>query len=152
MIDMTQIMKRLKNNFGFTLVEVLIAALIITAGLIAYIMTSGNVVGQNTQSKKESVATTLAQDKMESIRNTALTVSLTDADTLDSPTESSGTWTATTGGEVIDAEGDTGNADSIYTRTWTITTDATLTNFYTASVTVSWDTSKTVTLDTLISQ
>jgi len=149
---MTQNIKHLKNNFGFTLVEVLIAALIITAGLIAYIMTSGNVVGQNTQSKKESIATTLAQDKMESIRNTALTVSLTDADTLDSPAESSGVWTANTGGEVVDEEGDTGNADSIYTRTWTITTDATLTNFYTASVTVSWDTSKTVTLDTLISQ
>lgn len=145
-------MNRLKNNSGFTLIEVLIAALIIVAGLIAYIMTSGNIMGQNAQSKKKTVATTLAQDKMEAIRNTALTVSLSGADTLDSPTESGGTWTANTGGEIVDVDGNTGTTEAIYTRTWTITEDATLTNFYAASVTVLWDGTQTITLDTLISQ
>jgi prepilin-type N-terminal cleavage/methylation domain-containing protein len=149
---MTQAMNNLKNNSGFTLIEVLIAALVVSAGMVAYAITSGNITKQNTHSKKKTVAITLAQDKVESIRNTALTVSLTDADTLDSPTESSGVWTATTGGEVVDANGDTGTSDAIYTRTWTITADATLTAFYAVSVTVTWDTDKTVTLDTLVSQ
>jgi prepilin-type N-terminal cleavage/methylation domain-containing protein len=145
-------MNHLKNNSGFSLVEVLIAALIIVAGLIAYVMTSGNVIGKNAQSKKESVAVTLAQDKMESIKNTALTVSLTDADALASPTESGGVWTANATGEVVDVDGNTGTTEAIYTRTWTITEDATLTNFYTASVSVLWDGNQTISLDTLISQ
>ena len=145
-------MNHLKNNSGFTLVEVLIAALIITAGLVGYVMTSGNVIGQNAKSKKQSVAATLAQDKMEAIRNTALTVSLSGADTLDSPTESGGTWTANTGGEIVDVDGNTGTAEAIYTRTWTITEHASLTSFYTLAVTVTWDGTQTVTLDTLISQ
>lgn len=145
-------MNPLKNNSGFSLVEVLIATLIIVAGLIAYVMTSGNVIGKNAQSKKESVAVTLAQDKMESIRNTALSVSLTDADTLASPTESGGVWTANAGGEVVDVDGNTGTTEALYTRTWTITEDATLTNFYTVSVSVLWDSNQTISLDTLISQ
>jgi prepilin-type N-terminal cleavage/methylation domain-containing protein len=145
-------MNRLKNNSGFTLIEVLIAALIVSAGLIAYVMTSGNIMGQNAQSKKKTLAVTLAQDKMEAIRNTALTVSLGGADTLDSPTESAGVWASNNGGEVVDVEGNTGTTDAIYTRTWTITEDATLTNFYTTSVTVLWDVNKTISLDTLISQ
>ncbi len=145
-------MNPLKNNSGFSLVEVLIAALIIVAGLIAYVMTSGNVIGKNAQSKKESVAVTLAQDKMESIRNTALTVSLSGADTLASPTESGGVWTANAGGEVVDVDGNTGTTEAIYTRSWTITEDATLTNFHTVSVSVLWDSNQTISLDTLISQ
>jgi prepilin-type N-terminal cleavage/methylation domain-containing protein len=151
-LEMTQAMKHLKNNSGFTLVEVLVAALIVGVGLIAYGLTSGNIIGQNTQSKKKTVAVTLAQERMESIRNTALTVSLTGANGLDSPTESGGSWTASAGGEVVDDEGATGTTDAIYTRTWTVTEDGTLTNFYTASVTVLWDGTETVTLDTLISQ
>jgi prepilin-type N-terminal cleavage/methylation domain-containing protein len=145
-------MNNLKNESGLTLVELLIAALIVSIGMVAYAMTSGNVMNQNAQSKKESVAATLAQDKMESIRNTALTVLLTGADALASPTESGGFWTANATGEVLDAKGDTGTADAIYTRTWTITEDATLTAFYAMSVTVTWDGSKTVVLDTLVSQ
>lgn len=145
-------MNHLKNNSGFTLVEVLIAALIVVAGLIAYVMTSGNIMGQNAQSKKKTVAITLAQDKMEAIRNIALTVSLGGADGLASPTESGGAWTANAGGEIVDVDGNTGTTDAIYTRTWTITEDATLTNFYTTSVTVLWDGTQTISLDTLISQ
>ena len=145
-------MNHLKNNSGFTLVETLIAAFIIVAGLIAYIMTTGNIMGQNIQSKKKSVATTLAHDKMESIRNTALTVSLSGAHGLDSPTESGGVWAANTGGEIVDVDGNTGTTEAIYTRTWTITEDATLTNFYAVSITVLWDGNQTITLDTLISQ
>ena len=145
-------MNPIKNNSGFTLLEILIASVIIGAGMIAFVMTSGNVTSQNVQSKKKTVAATLAQAKVESIRNTALTVSLTGADTLDSPTESGGTWTANAGGEVVDTQGDTGTSDAIYTRTWTITENATLTAFYAVSVTVTWDGTKTLTLDTLVSQ
>jgi Tfp pilus assembly protein PilV len=144
-------MNPIKNNSGFSLIEALIAALIIVAGLMAYLMASGNVVGQNAQSKKKTQAVTLAQDKMESIKNTVLTVSLAGADGLASPTETGGVWSANVGGEVVDAQGATGTADAIYTRTWTITPNA-LAVFDTVSVTVTWDGSKTITLDTLISE
>ncbi len=49
---MTQTMNNLKNDSGFTLVEVLIAALLVSAGMVAYAMTAGNVTKQNAQSKK----------------------------------------------------------------------------------------------------
>ncbi len=145
-------MNPVKNNSGFTLTEVLIAAVIVVAGIMAYLMVSGNVIGQNAQSKKKTIAVTLAQDRVESIKNTALTVSLDGADGLASPTESAGVWTANATGEVVDATGTAGTADDIYTRTWTITEHATLAEFYTVAVTVTWDGSKTITLDTLISQ
>ena len=85
-------MNHLKNNSGLTLIEILVAALIVAGGMIAYGLATGNVTHQNAQSKKKSIAVTLAQDKIEFIKNTASTVSLAGADTLDSPTESSGTW------------------------------------------------------------
>jgi len=44
---MTQTMNNLKNDSGFTLVEVLIAALLVSAGMFAYAMTAGNVTKQN---------------------------------------------------------------------------------------------------------
>lgn len=50
---MTQTMNNLKNDSGFTLVEVLIAALLVSAGMVAYAMTAGNVTKQNAQSKKD---------------------------------------------------------------------------------------------------
>jgi Tfp pilus assembly protein PilV len=149
---MTQEMNHLKNNSGLTLIEILVAALIVAGGMIAYGLTTGKVTHQNAQSKKKSVAVTLAQDKIESIKNTASTVSLAGADTLDSPTESSGAWSENVGGELVNEEGATGASGSIYTRTWTITDDATLYQFYAVSVTVTWDGGSSVTLDTLISQ
>jgi len=149
---MTQDMNHLKNNSGFTLIEIIISALIVAGGMIAYGLATGNVTHQNAQSKKKSVAVTLAQDKIESIKNIASTVSLAGADTLDSPTESSETWSENTGGELVDEVGDTGVSNAIYTRTWTITDDATLYQFYAVSVTVTWDGSNSVTLDTLVSQ
>ena len=149
---MTQEMNHLKNNFGLTLIEILISALIVAGGMIAYGLATGNVTHQNAQSKKKSIAVTLAQDKIEFIKNTASTVSLAGADTLDSPTESSGTWSGNIDGELVDEEGATGTADAIYTRTWTITDDATLYQFYAVSVTVTWDGSNSLNIDTLISQ
>ena len=105
-------MNPVKNNSGFTLTEVLIAAVIVVAGIMAYLMVSGNVIGQNAQSKKKTIAVTLAQDRVESIKNTALTVSLDGADGLASPTESAGVWTANATGEVVDATGTAGTADA----------------------------------------
>jgi len=145
-------MNPIKNNSGFTMVEVLVAAVLLVLGLIMFIMLTGNVIGQNTKSTKESVATSLAQDKIEEIKNTALTVSLEGADSLDSPAYSS-SWSATTGGEVIDSEGDTGTSDAIYTRTWTITAHGTLYYYYTIVANVSWENgANTVTLTSQLSQ
>lgn len=130
--------------------EILIAIVMLALGFILYASTSGSIVSRNAKSSHETTATTLAQDKLEAIKSIALSTSLGGADGLDSPVYSAG-WSATTGGELIDAEGATGGSDALYTRTWTITTDGTLYYFYTVEATVAWE-NGSVTLTSQISQ
>lgn len=90
-------MNPIKNNSGFTLVEVLVAAVLIVIGLVGMAVLSGKVVQRDSLSEKSSIATTLAQEKVEDLKNQALNAAL----------------------ENTDSGNDTIN--TIYTRTWTIT-------------------------------
>lgn len=139
------------NEDGFTLIEVLVAVAIIVLGLVMFAVVSGNIMTQNARASKESIATTLAQDKVESIKNLGLTYDLTDANGLANPVYSSSVWSASSD-EVIDAGGDTGTSDAIYTRTWTITTNATGAYFTDIYVDVTWTNGKTISVNTRISQ
>lgn len=137
---------------GFTLVEILLTIVILAIGFFLFLSTSGSIVSRNVKSTKETIATTLAQDQLELIQNTALTVSLSGASGLASPSYST-SWTANASGEVIDPSGNTGTSEAIYTRTWTITADGTLPFYYLVTVTVSWESgSNSVVLTTQISQ
>jgi len=148
-------MNRLQQNSGLTLIEVIIAIALASIGLLAYAVLSGSVIERNAVSKKSSVAVTLAQDTIEELKELSTRVILSDADTLDSPIYDSGTqiWTATAGGEAIDAQGATGGTDTQYTRSWTITPISGADYFTNILVTVAWDNAaRSVSLNTFITQ
>ena len=57
-----------KKNNGFTLLEVLVAIVILTAGLLGMASLTGTIIHGNKLSNDLTTATTLAQDKMEDIQ------------------------------------------------------------------------------------
>lgn len=62
--------KRLKlgTDEGFTLIEVLIAVVILTAGLLGMAALTVGIMQGNKHSSNVTIATTLAQDQMEEVR------------------------------------------------------------------------------------
>lgn len=148
-------MQPLKSSSGLTLIEVLIAVVLASVGMLAYGMLTGSVIERNVVSKKSSVAVTLAQDKIEELKELGARIILSDADTLDSPFYDSSTqsWTPTTGGETIDAQGATGGPQALYTRSWTITPVNGADYFTIILVTVSWEgKGQAISLSTYITQ
>ena len=98
------------GNRGFTLIEVIIAGFILVIALLGVISTTVIVIKSNSLSKTMTTATTLAKDKMEQLKNTGYN-SLAGTDT----------------------------ADSIYTRTWTVTDGSPAADMKTIVVTVLWN-------------
>ncbi len=144
------------NEKGVSLIEGLIAATILALGVLAYASLQGNIVALGQKSAKKSVAITLAQDKLESIKNLASKIELPYSNSLTSPVYSSGVWTNSLG-ETVDSEGGVDTPEAEYERDWTITPDADLSHFYDLSVSVGWEDRSssplhTVTLYTSISQ
>ena len=92
----------INNASGFTLIELLIAAMIITGGMVTMASFLGNLVSKNAANERKTMATVLAQQKIEDLLNDALKTDLTAAN--------NGTDTTTT------------NAGP-FNRTWTITED-----------------------------
>jgi type II secretory pathway pseudopilin PulG len=126
-----KLLSYITHEKGFSLTEVIMATLILVTGILAYGKTSSSVMSANTLSKKESVAATLAQDKIEEIKTNGLPA----------------IWV---GSEVVDAEGNTGGSPTPYTRSWIITSPSA--NLWDVSVTVQWQnlSTKVVTLNTRI--
>jgi type IV pilus assembly protein PilV len=99
------------GNRGFTLIEILIAVFLLVTALLGVMSTTVIVIKSNSLSKAMTTATTLAKDKMEQLKNTGYN-SLAGTDT----------------------------ADSIYTRTWTVTPDGSpAAGMKTIVVTVQWN-------------
>ncbi len=90
--------KKIKKESGFTIIEVLIAAAIIVFGLLAIVSFLGNLMSQNSTSERKTKATTIAEEKIEYLRNQSLTM---DIDSTDN------------GSDTVD----------IFTRTWSIDED-----------------------------
>jgi len=114
------------NSSGFTLIEVLVASVILVFGLLAMASFLGNMISKNAANERKTTATVLAEEKIEDLRNDALKIDLTAAD---NSTDNIG----------------------LYTRTWTIVEDfASLSDQIT--VLVAWDGpgNTQVTLTTLI--
>ena len=106
---------KFNNASGFTLIEILIAAMIITGGMVTMASFLGSLVNKNATNERKTMATVLAEAKIEDLRNTGLTTSLTAA-------THNGTDTITT---------DAGP----FTRTWTIDDSVSPKEI---SVTVDW--------------
>jgi type IV pilus modification protein PilV len=150
----------LKQQSGFSMVEVLIAVAIVGTGMLAYGSLSGTIINTNANSSKKSIAITLAQDKIEELRNLTLMVqdlSTALGDTNPAFNDATAQW-ETSADEVLDSEGQT-TGNLLYTRTWTLvqsTSNAALdadNHLFDAKVIVSWDSNggQSVTLDSKIS-
>ncbi len=74
------------NEKGFTLLEMLIATILLSIGLLAYASFSGNLVVQNTKEERKTLAITYAQEKLEDLKSDALNAALATSDTA-YPTE-----------------------------------------------------------------
>lgn len=57
-----------RKNGGFTLIELMIAILILSVGLLGMATLTGSIVQKNKFSNDLTAATTLAQDKLEDVR------------------------------------------------------------------------------------
>jgi prepilin-type N-terminal cleavage/methylation domain-containing protein len=68
MINKSKFVSLLRNEQGFTLIEALMAMVILVVGIFAVMGTTGTVMDKNENSRKSSIAMTLAQDKIESIK------------------------------------------------------------------------------------
>jgi len=98
---------------GFTLLEVLIALVILSLGLLALASLTTTVIRNNSFSDDFTTATALAQDKLEELVNTSFGSMTSSSDTVNQD----------------------GTAGSKYSRTWTIGTG---TNSKTIQVDVGW--------------
>lgn len=61
-------MCKLRNNGGFTLVEILIAIVILTIGTLGVATLTVSIIRGNAFSNRLTTATTLAQDRMEQLK------------------------------------------------------------------------------------
>jgi len=103
-------MKRRKNS-GFTIIELLIAMAILSVTLLGIGSMVYSVMGSTSLSKGMATATTLMQDKMETLKNAVVT-------------------SLTAGNDTVQL----GNVQ--YLRQWTVSPSA---NTRTITVTVNWD-------------
>ena len=103
---------------GFTLLEVLLAIAILSVALLAMATLTGSIIGYNQLADQTTTATTLAQDKIEELKNTSY-------DSISPGTEPG-----------IDASG---NAGGIYDRETIASDDTPAPNMKTIEVKVKWD-------------
>ncbi|WP_175476529.1 type IV pilus modification PilV family protein [Syntrophus gentianae] len=100
-------MRRIDSSAGFTMLEVLVAILILVVALTEMVGLTATVVRANTSSKASTTATTLAGEKLEELKNTDY-ASLTDGTNTDYATSSGTVQTSASG--------------AYFTRSWTIAT------------------------------
>ena len=127
------------NESGFTIIEAIMSVAIFSLGMLAYGVTTGSIMDKNIKSTKKSIATTIAQDYIETVKNQSHTFLLV-----------AGTTT-----NVVDEEGNTGTAGAKYTRSATLTDLGEACNcYYELGVTVSWANKgfNSIQLNTTISQ
>ena len=126
------------NESGLTLVEVLIAVALLAFGLLSFGVFSGNLVQKGTLLERKAMAATAAQDKIEELKNDALSATLVVGTTTDS----------------LNAEGGTGGS-TVFTRTTVLAeSSAGVTEPLKITVTLTWDGPGAVpyVVETLLSQ
>jgi type IV pilus assembly protein PilV len=138
----TQAIRRQNNEGGFTMIEILMALIILTLGIMAYGASSGSIMTRNTHSTQQSIATTLAQDKIEELKGQALGGLLVGVSTV-------------TINETVNEKGDTTGNHLVYQRATTVSDAGHACGcYYDISVNVAWNNNgdHSVTLNTQVSQ
>jgi type IV pilus assembly protein PilV len=124
------------DNNGFTLIEVLVTALILTVGLLGTLGLTTGVIRGNFFSKNITSATAIAESQLEAVQNRGYV----NATTTYFPAAAA---TVTVGAVN-------------FSRTTTITSDSPSTNMKTVSVTVTWteanNAARSVSLQTILAQ
>lgn len=126
--------RKTDRESGFTLLEVLIAVMVIGVGFMATASMQGTSVSGNSRSAFMTAATYLAEDKIEELRNTdymAITVAGSPENSID----------------------EMGSAGGIYSRSWTVVNDSPGLLMKTVQVTVDWQergVTHTLTMTTVI--
>ena len=137
-------MKQMNNQNGFTLIEILIASVIIASGLVAMGVFLGNYVNKNAQNEHRTMATVIAEQKLEELRTKALgDVVILDTAPSTTVVYTNGDLTSAdsdTTGRAIDADGNdlgvAGTAGEVYTLTWDVNDTN---NPHTVRARVTWD-------------
>jgi hypothetical protein len=107
------------NEQGFSLIEVIMAVFLVVGGILAYGSLTGSLMEKNVRSTRDSIAITLAQDKIEELRNAVLDADDFSGAVGDNPVLEDLVWSVGNADENLDADGNTvGNLQ--YTRTWTV--------------------------------
>jgi type IV pilus assembly protein PilV len=110
---------RRRNQKGFTLLEFLIAVMILSIGLLGMATLTGAMINFNTVAYNSTKAVTLAEEKMEGLRNR--------------------NYQSLSGDLGTSPEDSDSDSESIFTRTWTLTADTPDDNMITIEVEVTWD-------------
>ncbi len=125
-----------KSEDAFTLVEILVAIVILSVGLLSIASLVTTVIRGNAKSRRMTTAITLAQTKIEELKN----LDYDDSKLEDSNTGNNSSLTSTSSTDHseadIDAEGGTGG---IYTRIWNVADDTPSTNMKTITVIIKWE-------------
>ncbi|CCQ91036.1 conserved hypothetical protein [Nitrospina gracilis 3/211] len=111
--------KHTKNESGFTLIELLIGMAILVMGLLTVNFFLGNLLNKSGHLESATLATTLAAEKLEDLKNQALTTTLSSSNN---------------GSDTLDENGNAGG--NKFTRNWTISGTSAQTDVV---VTVSWN-------------
>lgn len=128
--------KRSRSRGGFTLIEMLVAILILTIGLLGTAGLTAQVVQGNFFSKNITSATAIAQTQLEAVQNKG--------------------YAGTTTTSFPSAAATVSMGGVNFSRTTTITNDSPASNMKTIGVTVSWNESnnmaRSITLQTILAQ
>jgi type II secretion system protein I len=101
------------RNKGFTVIEVLVGMSIFAIAILAVAISSKSVIQTNQKNYFHTIATNLAQDKMEELKANPTTIA--------------------SGGPITDVI-----SSVMFTRTWTVTADSPIAGVNRIDVTVIW--------------
>ena len=129
-------LSRNKSDDAFTLVEIIVAIAILSVGLLSIASLVTTVIRGNAKSRRMTTAITLAQTKIEELKN----LDYGNSELEDSNTGNNSSLTSTSSTDHSEADIDAeGEAGGIYTRIWNVADDTPSTNMKTITVIIKWE-------------